>query len=49
MVSGGGVDSPLQEGHSEALRGGHGSCLRFAADYDGRCGELQTFLIGAND
>lgn len=48
MVNGGGVDSPLQEGHSGTLRGGQKPSLRQAAYYDGRDGNPVTFMIGAN-
>ena len=48
MVNGGGVDSPLQEGHPVAPRGEVLSCLRLTANYDGRSGYPVTFMIAAN-
>lgn len=48
MVNGGGVDTPLSDGHYAALRGGHDECLRIVADYDGDGSMPETFVTAAN-
>ena len=46
MVSGGGVDSPLQdEGHSAALRGRRESSLWYSAGYDGSGRSPRHFVV----
>ena len=46
MVSGGGVDSPLQdEGHSAALRGRRESSLWSSAGYDGSGRSPRHFVV----